>query len=349
MPYSDPYNETNRKQRLEAEAASDPRLFFNKKGNPFLGFMRFLRRVPVKKEPIDEKALLSDFSSIASDKIKEGIFVIIITIIAGVLWVLLRFNLISKDIMTVVGLFFMASLIGVTYYFKRKDKKSNRKYTLDDYKNYVIESALSDEVEELVYEPYFGIPQSVFEDLNVMQMGNRYSSTDLITAKYHGVYFAQTNIKIEDCDRENTVYFNGRWIIIDYPKKFSGKVTIFSKKGYGFCNTKKDKKLENIELENTEFNKIFETSASDQQLAYYLLTPQLMEKLMYINQSLNNALILCFKDGVLYVGINNIGGVFAPNYEKKDLNYDINKLRSDFMLISSFIEIMKIDNNVYVG
>lgn len=166
-----------------------------------------------------------------------------------------RFNLISKDIMTVVGLFFMASLIGVTYYFKRKDKKSNRKYTLDDYKNYVIESALSDEVEELVYEPYFGIPQSVFEDLNVMQMGNRYSSTDLITAKYHGVYFAQTNIKIEDCDRENTVYFNGRWIIIDYPKKFSGKVTIFSKKSYGFCNTKKDKKLENIELENTEFIK----------------------------------------------------------------------------------------------
>lgn len=347
MLYGDPYNETNRKQRLEAEASSDPRLFFNNKGNPFLGFMRFLRRVPVKKEPIDEKVLISDYSSIASDKIKEVVVGLIITVIAAIFWFLYKFNVISSNVMTIFGLLFFATLLGLAYYFKRKNKTSSRRYTLDDYKSYVIESAISSEVEELVYEPYFGVPQSVFEDLSVITMGNHYSSTDLVTAKYHGVYFAQSNLKIENQDIENTIYFNGRWIIINYPKKFSGKLTIFSRKFYSYSSMK-DKSLEKVEMENTEFNKMFEIRTSEQQLAYYLLTPQLMENLMYIKQNIQSALVLCFKDGLLHIGINNFTSAFAPDYEKKNLNYDINKFKSDFMLISDIIEIMKIDDNVYI-
>lgn len=346
MSYRNPYNEANRKQRLKAEAASDPKLFFNKEGNPFLGFMHFLKRAPIKKEVIDEKALLSDFSSIASDMLKQAAIIITIILIIIILEVLMRFKGIPDDSIMVVELLFVASLESVRYYFKRKDKKSGRKYTVDDYKNYVIESAISDEVEELVYEPYFGIPQSVFEDLNIIRKGSDYSSTDLITAKYHEIYFAQTNVKVES--RDNTVYFNGRWIIIDYPKKFSGKLTVLSKKHYGISNTKKDKKLESVELENEDFNKMFEVSSSYQQLAYYLLKPHLMENLIYINQSLNNSLIFCFKDGLLYIGIDSISSAFAPNYEQKNLDYDINKFRSDFMLISNLIEIMKIDDNIYV-
>ncbi len=346
MSYRNPYNEINRKQRLKKEAASEPELFFNKDGNPFLGFMRFLRRVPVKKEAIDEKALLSDFSSIASDMIKQGAIIVTISIIMLILIVLIQFKVLPDDSMMIFSLLAIAFLTVAKYYFKRKDKKSSRKYTVDDYKNYVIESAISDEVEELVYEPYFGIPQSVFEDLNIIRKGSDYSSTDLITAKYHEIYFAQTNVKVES--RDNTVYFNGRWIIIDYPKKFSGKLTLPSKKHYGISNTKKDKKLESIELENEDFNKMFDVSSSDQKLAYYLLKPHFMETLMYINQSLNNSLIFCFKDGLLYIGIDNISSAFAPNYEKRDLNYDINKFRSDFTLISDLIELMKIDDNVYV-
>lgn len=341
-----PYNEVNRSQRLQAEKNPNWEIFFNKSGNPFLGFMRFLRRVPVQKEPIDEKRLLKDYSSIASDEIKKGISILIIVILVFIFCFLDKFNAVPRSVIFISDLMFLGAFIFCIYYFKRKNKKSGRRYTLEDYKNYVIESAISDKVEDLVYEPYCGLPRGVYNSVHITKDGDYYDSKDLITAKYHNIYFVQSNLKIENQgNNQSYVYFYGKWIVIDYPKKFSGTVTIMDKNyPYG---VKKDKESEKIELENPDFNNMFNIRADNSELAYYLLTPQLMEKLIVIKQNLKGKLALCFKDGYLHIGINDGVNSFVPDYSAKSLHSDIAKFQAEFSLIAGLIETLEIDNSVY--
>lgn len=340
------YNEVNRSQRLKAENESDPRLFFNKSANPFLGFMRFLKRVPVPKEPIDEKKLLKDYSSIASEEVKKAVTFVAILMAGLIFQVLYKFGFIPMGPMFIIDLVFLGAFLFWIYYFRRKNKKAGRRYTLEDYKNYVIETAISDKVEGLVYEPHFGLPRSVYNSVHITKDGDYYNSTDLITAKYHNIYFAQSNLKIENQgNNQSFIYFCGKWIVIDYPKKFSGTVTIMDKNyPYGI---KRDKELEKLELENLDFNNMFNIQADSNELAYYLLTPQFMEKLIVIKQNLKGKLALCFKDGYLHIGINDGQNSFVPNYNAKNLHLDIAKFQAEFSLIAGLIEILEIDNSVY--
>ena len=78
-----------------------------------------------------------------------------------------------------------------------KSKNNPSYYTIDDYKAYVIKKAIEDRVEELVYEPKFGLPENVYEDLSVMRRGNRYHREDLITGKYNNIYFVQSDLKVQ--------------------------------------------------------------------------------------------------------------------------------------------------------
>ena len=80
---------------------------------------------------------------------------------------------------------------------KSKKKQPLNYYTVEDYKNYVVHRAIGNEVQELVYEPYFGMPQSVYKDLGVISLGNIYRTEDLITGKYNDVYFAQSDLVVE--------------------------------------------------------------------------------------------------------------------------------------------------------
>lgn len=41
---------------------------------------------------------------------------------------------------------------------------NNSDYTINDYKAYVIKKAIEGQVEGLVYEPRFGLPESVYSD-----------------------------------------------------------------------------------------------------------------------------------------------------------------------------------------
>jgi len=226
------------------------------------------------------------------------------------------------------------------------NKEDPNKYTLADYKNYVIGKAIEGEVQELVYEPHFGIPQSVYKDLNAIINGNTYHTEDLITGKYHDVYFAQSDLVVEYKDDDSSMtYFKGRWIGFNYPKQFQGTVIIKDKK---FFYGPKRKQLSDIQLENPLFNEMFTVKSSDMHLAYYLLTPQIIERLMYLKQNAKGKIVACFKDGILHIFINNGQDSFEPNLRKINLMSDIQKFKYDFSLVSGIVAILNINDNIYV-
>ena len=140
-------------------------------------------------------------------------------------------------------------------------------------------------------------------------------------------------------------YFKGRWIGFNYPKQFQGTVIIKDKK---FFYGAKRKKLSDIQLENPLFNEMFTVKSSDMHLAYYLLTPQIIERLMYLKQNAKGTIVACFKDGILHIFINNGQDSFEPNLREINLMSDIQKFKYDFSLVSGIAAILNINDNIYV-
>lgn len=356
---NDVYNEVDRRKRRKAERKADPEVFFNKSGNPFLGFMHFLERIPVPPKPINEQRLISDFIYDSRNRHSVNFGYLLFTMALVLLPILIVYIspslLMSKA--SPIAIFIIAVLLIVFMFVmkivsKRKKKQSDSYYTVEDYKNYVVHRAIGDEVQELVYEPYFGIPQSVCKDLGVVSLGNIYRNEDLITGKYKNVYFAQSDLVIEyesgsteNNDHTIETYFEGRWIGIQYPKKFTGTVIITDN---SYAHVPKRKDLEIVELENINFNRMFTVRSNDAHLVYYLLTPQIMERLMYLRENARGHVVASFKDGILHIFIDNGKDSFEPNRYQVDLMRDIQNFKYDFSLVSGVAAILNINDNIYV-
>ena len=193
----DQYNELDSFSRERNERAADPMVFFNDTGNPFLGIMHFLQRKPVPPKPIDEQRLLESFSKCAK---KQRNFKKMLKLIVVIIPVSVILGMLIDGVIGVILNFlpFIMVPVLIIYLIMNSVKGyNNSDYTINDYKAYVIKKAIEGQVEGLVYEPRFGLPESVYSDLNVMRHGNRYHKEDLITGKYKNVYFVQSDLKVQ--------------------------------------------------------------------------------------------------------------------------------------------------------
>lgn len=357
MEENNVYNELDINQRNADEYEADPSVFFNKTGNPFIGFMRFLKRKAVPPKEVDEqemlKALSEHFDNRAEYGSKTGIQAGGV-VISALLLVIFLFMFKVMNVWLCITLVLLSAIslaIFIVWNIKSSsslNKKDNKSYTIEEYKAHIIKKAIGDKVTEIIYEPYCGLPQSIYCDLNVASRGNTYHREDLITGKYNNVYFVQSDLNVASksngTERHRTfTHFKGRWIVIDYPKKFSGTVIVKDK---DFVGISRDD-LEVIKLENPTFNEMFTVSTNDAQLGYYLLTPQLVERFMELKQSSKGAIIACFKDGILHIGIHNRQNAFELDVNNLDIAKDTESFAKDFELVSKTIDILEVGNSFY--
>ena len=98
--------------------------------------------------------------------------------------------------------------------------------------------------------------------------------------------------------------FSGQMICLDQfddKKKSNGHVQIFEKK---FMSNMIGWKAENeIHTENEVFNSRFSVFAHDEHNAYYILTPQRMEKIMHFADVMNGQVSFVFRDEKLFVAV----------------------------------------------
>jgi hypothetical protein len=357
MEENNVYNEFDINERNANEYEADPSVFFNKTGNPFVGFMRFLKRKPVPPKEIDEQEMLQALSEHFSNRAEYGSKTGIQAggvVVSALLLIVFLFMFKSMNVwlcLTLVLLSAISLAIFIVWNIKSSsalNKKDNKSYTIEEYKAHIIKKAIGDKVSEIIYEPYCGLPQSVYCDVNIASRGNTYHREDLITGKYNNVYFVQSDLNVSSKNtgseqRRTFTHFSGRWIVIDYPKKFSGTVIVKDK---DFVGISRDD-LEVITLENLTFNEMFTVSTNDVQLGYYILTPQLVERFMELKQSSKGAIIACFKDGMLHIGIHNRENAFELDVNNLDIAKDTKSFAKDFSLVSKTIDILEVNNGFY--
>lgn len=284
----------------------------------------------------------------------------IIDTVIFIIWAIIMFLLYKKGVnlqaFFFVTIFIMAIRMFIKYIFLNKQITEFN----NGFKNKYVLSSLNKIFTDLKYFPDRGLDYSVIANTRMMDMGDRYSSNDYFEGKYKNVNVKQADVHIEeeqqttDSDGHTTTtwvtIFEGKWMIFDFNKTFTANVQV-SQKGFGNSrvnNWGEKNKYKKVEMEDTEFNKMFRIYAQNEHDAFYILTPALMEKIKKLASYVNGKLLLCFIDNELHIGLYNYKDSFEHSVYKKideeKINDDISK---DIKIITNFVDELDLDNSLF--
>lgn len=149
-----------------------------------------------------------------------------------------------------------------------------------------------------------------------------YLSEDLVTGRYYGIRFAFSDVhtrklvkgskgmRVETIFHGQVLHFSS----FDDIKISYGILQIFQKE---FLSNLKGRIAEyKIETENAGFNRKFDIYASDEHNAYYILTPQLIEKIEEFSDQAGAQIALSFLGPSMFVAVNRRLSMFEPNVDK---------------------------------
>lgn len=184
----------------------------------------------------------------------------------------------SKPI-NVLGIFVWMLIIGFIY---RRITNSYEKF-VKLYKNTFVRAVLSNCLENVEYRPDSGFSRREVNEIELVRVGKEFYSEDYLKARYQGIEFEQADVCTgQKSDNSTmTIFFEGMMVRFRIKKKIM-QMQLFSKtykhKTVSYlCRNK-------IEMEDVEFNQMFDVYTSQEQDAFYILTPQLMEKFKEMNR-----------------------------------------------------------------
>lgn len=278
---------------------------------------------------------------------------IIITIAIAVIFTILAPNITALPILSVViGTF-------ITIIATSKLKNQYRR----DFKNKFVLKSLENKFTDLYYNPDKGIPYSIIDATQMMNMGDKYHSEDYISAKYKDIKFEQADVHIEeehestDSDGNTTTtyitIFKGRWMIFDFNKEFKADVQI-SQKGFTSSRVKKffgkkDELFKKVTMESENFNSKFNVYAQNEHDAFYIITPSLMERIERLAVRNKGKMLFCFVNNKLHIGIHDNKDSFEPGSVFKQINEEesIKKISNEIEVITQFVDELNLENDLF--
>ena len=225
------------------------------------------------------------------------------------------------------------------------------------YKGYFVGQSLSKTFANTKYDHGTGLDKQVLVDTAMIDTGDRYSSNDLTIGKYKDVDFAQADVHIEEEYKDSdghTQYrtiFKGRYMVFEFPKKFNSRMMLSHSHGpTDGINPKTGKAMKRIETESVEFNKCYLTYAEDGMEAFYILTPDFMERAQELGRSHDDKVSFYFVDNKMIIGINDGNDIFEPPNPKEpiDEKAEIAKVNKEINLVLNIIDNLKLDRKTSV-
>jgi hypothetical protein len=133
--------------------------------------------------------------------------------------------------------------------------------------------------------------------------------------------------------------FRGQCLRLDFHKKFYGRTLITRDAGF-FNRFGGAKDMQRAALEDPKFEKIFEVYTTDQVESRYLLTPDLMQKLVDLEEVFHGGkLKAAFDGGEMFISVQG-GNLFEPGSMFKPLDSvdRVQELLKDFAAVFQLID-----------
>lgn len=216
------------------------------------------------------------------------------------------------------------------------------------YKQHFVAAMLGEFFENPQYIWNKGFTSDSVRSFGISQLGNRFYSEDYISGTYKGIPFEQSDVKIQyhtsGKNGHTTTYFSGRMFVFHFTGRNVLPVQIFSE-GFSYRAKPIERfKMHKVNMESVNFNKSFDVKAANEHDAFYVLTPQMMEKLFSLQSRFGNV-ALNFAGDTLFLGYNCGMGAFDADM-RKPIDYPTEKARMkrDMQVIMDIIDIMELAN-----
>ena len=176
------------------------------------------------------------------------------------------------------------------------------------------------------------------------------SSNDYLSGTYRSVTFSQSDVTIkakpkQGEDSPTVEYFSGRWLVLQSPKPINSTFYVWSKQ---FEHSGKPQAIQRgmqpIQLEDEQFNSLFEIYAQQPHDVFYMMTPPIIENLKNIvldttGKELAHGIAVGCQGAEIHLLVNKVNDAFEP-----DLLYVMTekmareKVASEVALITDMID-----------
>ena len=226
------------------------------------------------------------------------------------------------------------------------DEEAYQKYK-KVYKKYVVYDALNcifDDVK--LYDE--GFQEKDIEEVGIINTGTDFESEDCFKGKYKKISFEVCDVKTwhyeedDEGHRDTVVDFEGQYYIFEFNKKFNGNIKVVPN-----GEIINDNSFEVVKLEDVKFNKLFNVYTDNQHLAYYVLTPALMEKIIALEEKLYG-LSFAFINSKIHIACNDVRNLFEFDpYEKINKNKETKEIKNEVSVVTQMIDALDLDDDLF--
>ena len=197
------------------------------------------------------------------------------------------------------------------------------------------------------YKPHDGFKEKEVVYSNLLFERDRYYSEDLIIGSFEGVNFRCSDVKQEDVRKSGkstrvVTVFHGRFYEFDFHKSFKHDLLLLQP-----FNFRPFSGFSKVETESIEFNSELKIYAKDDHEAFFILTPDFMEKIRYLDKKYLDKISFSFKDNKLFIAIDSRKDYFdIKTYKKVDESL-IKEYQEEFQDIRDFITVLNLNSTLF--
>lgn len=276
----------------------------------------------------------------------------IVVLVMGVLFVLRNIYLVVRFPISISWFRFCVSILCVVLgVIMLCIRRSNKKYFKNNYRKKVIDYLLKD------YSYYFkeeGWPMSL--DFEHSQFVKRYDccfASDCLIINIPNDDGSKSKVDFKICDLyaydihrddegnvSHSKVYKGMFMAVEFPRKFKCFLSVdvnYKRKGL---------ELQKVELEDINFNKKFKVKSDNQIEARYILTPNMMEKLLLLEERFKNLKIVLV-DNCLYIGAPDVNLFELDGFKNNDYVAMFEDLYDEVSASLKIVEEIKNNNKVF--
>jgi hypothetical protein len=228
------------------------------------------------------------------------------------------------------------------------------------FKQRVISRLIAKIAPSLRYDPAGRIPEVLFRMSALFpERFDRYEGSDLIEGEIDGVPIQMSHLRVakEWTDsrgrRHERTIFSGTFVVTEYHKHFKYTTKVVpdvAEKYFGvlgeWVQSQTSSKL--VRMDSPAFEKVFKVFSDDPIEAHYLLTPNIMERLVQMKKRAKAPIFLSFRLRKLYIAIGNGGDRFEPSLFRSLLDFDIFRdYIENLNLILGIVETLNLERKIW--
>ena len=233
--------------------------------------------------------------------------------------------------------------ISIGIYLQTKMKK-----IMVRFKKQYFPQVIKQYMKDGIYKADRGISPDEIRSAEIFPYFDIYNGTDYIAGTYNNVYSKSSDIELKEKVKFNRntkeeQVFNGRMYVFKFNKHFKKNLVLVQKKDYWKNNVDGNFKTESI-LANSEF-RIFSEDAHE---GFYILTPHLIEKLLYLDNKYKDQIMISFNKNKMYFIDYSKNSTIDFKYFGKVKTKFIDSIFDKINDVIELVELLDLENELFI-